>query len=83
MGAREKISQVMRFMGSKREGFIRRILSPDGGEGEDFASHAVHGFKARRFHSENSLPKERASGRPGEFLWPRNSLKRSKEQAVV
>jgi hypothetical protein len=28
MGAREKISQVMRFMGSKREGFIRRILSP-------------------------------------------------------
>jgi Bacterial SH3 domain len=27
MGAREKISQVMRFMGSKREGFIRRILS--------------------------------------------------------
>jgi hypothetical protein len=31
-------------------------LSPDGGEGEDFASHAVHGFKARRFHSENSLP---------------------------
>jgi hypothetical protein len=30
MGAREKTSQIMRFMGSKREGFIRRILSPDG-----------------------------------------------------
>jgi hypothetical protein len=28
MGAREKTSQVMRFMGSKREGFIWRILSP-------------------------------------------------------
>jgi hypothetical protein len=32
MGAREKISNVTRFMGSKREGFIRRILCP-GGEG--------------------------------------------------
>jgi hypothetical protein len=32
MGAREKISLVLWFMGSKREGFIRRILPP--GEGE-------------------------------------------------
>jgi hypothetical protein len=34
MGEREKISQVIRFMGSKREGFIRRILSPKGARGE-------------------------------------------------
>jgi outer membrane protein, heavy metal efflux system len=31
-------------------------LSPDGGEGEEFTSHAVHRFKARRFYSVNSLP---------------------------
>jgi hypothetical protein len=84
MGAREKTSQVMRFMGSKREGFIRRILSQRERAGVRgkvaFASPAL-GFSFIAVPLTRPPANLQGEGkRPsGEFLWPQNSLKRSND----